>query len=557
MLLAWPVLLWGTVLVAFAGIGFNPTDEGFVQAAAWRLLNGDTPHADLIWSRPMGSAYLHLPELLLPTPMVLTARAIVLAEVVAYSLLLAVLVLDRQPLRWSAVEAAGVGASVLVNLHAAPLLTWYTIDGLLLVATGAVLLRSGMRRHRVALVAAAFLALGLAATVKQSFWPAPILALAWLVAASPGRRPRRIGEAAVAVVAAALPVAGYGTVVGLGGGLDEMARQLTAGPWPLGAELFGALGRPAVLGSVIAGGAALAALALLPWSPVPRLIVQVLMAAVVIGIVADGRLLNGGTWAIVLWWLVVGLAAAALVATRRVDWTALALIGLGWMVSMSHGGGPGVAAPNLVGGSLALFLLHRGVELPLSRPRPRRVTVTAAAMVVLALVTLPLSVIARTDAVHRDRPLSELTTDLGSVLPDLSGVRGTHATADYLHQLSSCVANHPATRVAVLPDNAAIYPMLELRNPFPVDWARPLGLPGARSAERLVAAASEVDAAGDYLVLFQTVHAGLLRTYRWLEPGETIAFDDVALGERLYSTFRGEPVECGPFIGFWSPAPAR
>jgi hypothetical protein len=203
-LIAWPVVLWLWVLIAFAGIGFNPTDDGFVNAVSWRILNGQVPHADFIWPRPTGSGYLHLPELLLPTPMVLTGRAIALAEVIGYALLLAVLVLDRPPTRWSLIEAIAVAASALANLNAFPLITSYTVDGLLFIALGAVLLRSALRRDSVPLVIAAFLALGVATVTKQSFWPAPLFGLAWLVAATPGWR-LRVRHGAMALVASGAP----------------------------------------------------------------------------------------------------------------------------------------------------------------------------------------------------------------------------------------------------------------------------------------------------------------------------------------------------------------
>ena len=63
--------------------------------------------------------------------------------------------------------------------------------------------------------------------------------------------------------------------------------------------------------------------------------------------------------------------------------------------------------------------------------------------------------------------------DLGQVAPALAGVRSGPAMLTYLTQLRDCVRAHPAGRVAVLPDNALVYPALGLRNPFPMDWLIP------------------------------------------------------------------------------------
>ncbi len=48
----------------FSAYGFNPTDEGFVLSATNRVWHGQVPHADFSSVRPLGYAYLHIPELL-------------------------------------------------------------------------------------------------------------------------------------------------------------------------------------------------------------------------------------------------------------------------------------------------------------------------------------------------------------------------------------------------------------------------------------------------------------------------------------------------------------
>ena len=49
----------------FSPYGFNPTDEGFVLSATNRVLHGQIPHVDFSSVRPLGYAYLHIPELLI------------------------------------------------------------------------------------------------------------------------------------------------------------------------------------------------------------------------------------------------------------------------------------------------------------------------------------------------------------------------------------------------------------------------------------------------------------------------------------------------------------
>src|SRR5688572_4522327 len=119
---AWPILIGVVIFAAFGRYGFNPTDEGFVNGVAYRVLNGEIPHRDFIWGRPVGSAYLHAPELLFPSPGLMTSRAVALAEIIAYSLLLAVLVVRRWHWQWSLAQIGIVVVSILVNLHTMPLM---------------------------------------------------------------------------------------------------------------------------------------------------------------------------------------------------------------------------------------------------------------------------------------------------------------------------------------------------------------------------------------------------------------------------------------------------
>lgn len=213
---AWPVGLLIVVAVAVLGDGFNPTDEGLIAATSQRLLDGQVPHLDFITPRTAASAYLHLPELWLPTPLFLTGRLVALAEVVLLSLLLAWLILDQAPWRWGLGASLGAAASTMINLNTIPLMPWYTTDGLLLASLGLVLLREGLRRDRDILLSLGFASLAVSAMAKQSFAPVVVIGMIWLVHGSaPAVRSRR---AVLATAAAAVPVALYSGWVALAGG---------------------------------------------------------------------------------------------------------------------------------------------------------------------------------------------------------------------------------------------------------------------------------------------------------------------------------------------------
>ena len=234
----------------------------------------------------------------------------------------------------------------------------------------------------------------------------------------------------------------------------------------------------------------------------------------------------------------------------RVPWRPLGLVLLGCMASLSWG----YDSPTLLGGTIALLtleLLARDVLLSPVRLQP--LLAAATAVVLVSGTGLWLSARHAADP-YRDRPLEELTAGLGAAAPALRGIRTTPSTHRYVQQIADCVERHPATSVAVLPDNAFAYPALGLRNPFPIDWPIPLELV-ADSRERLDAAADELAARGDYLVLFQTV------TDAQLADGAPVPdhisldapiVDPSGIAEGLRARLSGEPITCGSFVGVWA-----
>jgi hypothetical protein len=555
--LAWPVALGSLLLLGFGGDGFNPTDEGLVASASHRLLQGQIPHLDFVWPRPVGSAYLHILGLLSPTPLIMTGRLVGLATLIAYSLVLAWLILGRSPRRWGLAASAGVGASVMVNLHTFPLMPWYTIDGLLLMAAGFLVLRSGMERSHAIWVAIAFLLLGLATTTKQSFWPAPALGLVWLLARG---GPGVARHALLGTIAAAVPVGLYaaGVVVAGGGGL--MIQQLMSGQLVVGQELLRpfespmtaplAVGLPAMLALVrhasahlVLGGRGIRSILVAAARIGPAFVLTGLVAWIVV----HQRMALEGNWAILLFWVALVYMTTSLFLTRRTDSTGILLLAVAWMTTLSWG----VIAPSLVAGSLALYVVHRVSDYRAAAPSTRtRPGWSAAAATALLLVVVPTFVTARVEHVYRDAPRAALTQDLGRIHHNLAGIRTNHQTAAYIRGIADCVADHPARWVAVLPDNPALYPVFGWENPLPIDFLYPPDYQGSEG--RITAAAQRLDRSGDYLVLFQTVRVDALARDA-AEVAGTFAYDPGLQDEVAAALTTGRPVDCGVAVGLWAP----
>jgi hypothetical protein len=574
------VLLIALGVLAVAGpLGFNPTDDAFLLGAAQRVLDGQIPHAQFISPRPLGSAVLHLPDLLVPGPTLMVSRGIAALELTLATVVLASLSRRTPPWRWGTGWVMAVAAATMVNLHLFPLTVWHTIDGVLLVACSWAALRRGLAAPAPSAGAGAdprgwrvvgLLLAGAAITVKQSFAPALVVAGIWTLWAAwrDGRLTwRRVVGDGLLVGLAGLA---YALVLVRGGALEVALGQLLSAESVWGNDLFvGVWSIDGAAQFLTLGGLSAAALAALLrlgserqgppgapacWQFVAAAVAGLLTALVVWVPIGWGELALDGAWSRVLWWIGAAVALAAVVAGRR-PWALGAALLLGWMVSLSWG----YAWPSFVAGSIGIATAAeawRGVPSDALRslvPDARHALAGATAGVVVLAVVGGAWVTQRRAVVYRDQSADQLTADLGEIDPDLWGIRSNPAVADHLRSIKDCVADYPASRVAVIPDDAAIGALLELDDPLISDWLFPVEMGGQE--DRLLAAAEELD--GDVLVLatvepVHTLWAADIPSRATVDDVPFSYVDD--LSAKVLDAVDGERIACGPFVGVWSPA---
>lgn len=554
--LAWPPALAAAIYLAFGRLGFFPSDEGLVLSYTYRLLHGQVPHRDFISPRPLGSALIHLIDFAIPGPLFEVSRVIALGEFVAYTIAFAWLIYEVAPWRWNLAMVAGAMAATLVDMNRFPLMAWYTVDGLLLVGAGLLLVRSGARRGSWTTIAAAFVVLGFAGLTKQSF--APAVALGWL-ALWPRLRSlslgRRLKDVVMTGAYAAAPVVIYVAAIAAAGGFRAMRAQLLGAPLVYGQSLFlypwlpdhdlGALIVLVVISALCA--AAVGFRSKLPaWGH--ALSASALTATVVWVTLSDQLGMRGEEWGIRLFYMAAAFAIVLSITRRSLDVVGVILVVVGWMVSLSYS----FFYPDLAAGCIAVYLVHRswsGATLPsvsVARAAP-----ATAALVILAITAVAFSVTREQD-VYLDKPAQQLKATLSSVSPAFGDIRTNDQTANYLAQMSECVKQYPAKYVAILPENAGMYPALGLSNPFPIDWIWPLDVHGSES--RIVATTDWLNQHGDYLVLFQTVDAPqvLAGTLTPARPDSAIyAFSPIP--QEIYSRLDGSRSTCGTFLVVYSP----
>lgn len=571
------VALWASFTVAaityaiyVSPIGFNATDDGFILSQSARLLNGEVPHLDFVSPRPVGSALIHMPTLLLPGSTLMISRWVVLIEMGVASIA-QVLILVRVfgfPKASYWVACIAVGAFV-INLHSFPLMAWHTIDGVLLVSVGALIVLLGSRNASQRAVMLGALIAGVSVVTKQSFAPVVLLIPAFSIGLAPsGLR----AKALVASWAVALPSLAYLAWCWLSG---ADVKQLLAGGQTPGLRSMIVADRRALLVAVLFLIAPLLAVfsprglfmrwihgrsGLLALSATQVILVVWLLLAL-----KRNGLVLGGQWSWTAMWLAIASLAVvtALSGPRMIPAVAIPIIGV--MASLSWG----YAQPSLVAGSMAVLVGMASVGVWAETIRHfRSNTVTQLSFMALPFVrffavalfcaALLISYGVRTRIVYRDLPSHAQISDLGQTSNNLSMVTSNPQMAEVLRQVRACLAAYPTERMAVVPDGAIIPRLFGKTNPLPVDWWYPAELVTGRESTLAAAQQSTLDPRG-HLVLFQTFNMGGIAgtDLAIAEPGTGIFDYPGGLATELFTTIPGEMVVCGSFLGRYQAAVER
>ncbi|MEZ4830095.1 MAG: hypothetical protein R3C61_28000 [Bacteroidia bacterium] len=157
--------------LAFGMYGFCDTDQGFIQALSWRVVNGQIPFRDFISVRPPLSIYLHaLPMLIFP------AQWVVLVERAIFYLMISLSVfwMTRSLERYFDFKEIGLSPEAfafiafICSVHNFPPMPWHTVDGIFFASWGVNLI---CRKTSAAGLLGGIALLTCAALCKQAFYP--------------------------------------------------------------------------------------------------------------------------------------------------------------------------------------------------------------------------------------------------------------------------------------------------------------------------------------------------------------------------------------------------
>jgi hypothetical protein len=513
---------------------FSPTDDGFVLAQSWRILNGEIPHLDFTTPRPAGSALLHLPAMFFPFGTFAVSRLIVSFQLVVIAWL-SVDLLMKGTRPWAKIPYFLVVFALNVGVF--PIMAWHTIDGIFLAVVSMWLIQRA--RPTTALYSMAWALSGFAVLVKQGFIVVPILVA---ILAAGMKRWNALNWAWVALV----PILFYAlwtwqTPNGVG-------SQLSSGSireyfLPLLLMLENAVTWP----GWISLGFLLASVGMSVFFGEKRPMWRELSGAVatlpilIMAITSSFSLTGGHSLSAYLAFLL----ASVLVFRDRGPWlTYLCFAILAYGVSMSWG----VPSPYLLTGTLSL-----GVFLAIAKQSPEGPSAKVArfsAVWFLAFVSIFSLSWSSLNYGYRER-VQEVPMSTTHV-PGFALIRMNDSTAAYLQQVDRCIRQYRPDTMAVWPDGAAMYPGFRIRNPLALDWPL-LGERSGDFSQRINANISEINSStASSLVMIQSFPLDALPTLRVEDvasPGPSFHYSGE--DELLLEQFNGEFVRCGSLAGWW------
>jgi hypothetical protein len=540
-LLATAIVLVVVAIYGLAGIpsteGFNPSDDGVVLAQAYRLLNGEIPHRDFISIRPAGSAVMHLVHFHSPLPLELSARWMVLLEFLIYSIMLTLILTGSwfKGLRRDSHILLVTGSVVvmfILNQNFYNLFPWTTIDSLFWFSIALyawyrlkIHARGGHLKWQILIL----WAVACSALCRQTFaLPGGLLAirmLLWEVR----RTERPWGRTVVSVVPAFLigflPVWIYAGALTVTGSWAEFFQQMTGRTeiWETGIAKFAHTfwNSPLLVLFGLAAGTGLLKrwgtesgrdtywidLAILVQKSI-SFIVKIILLFVVF-LKPDMLFAVSFTF---FWILVLDIFLLYLHDSWLPRWIrpAFWILLVAWTSAISLGDNAPVFTLGWVAGTGILLQIKDFWNRIYRNVRPYQLI--AAGLFIPALLVLSMVVQKRVN--YRDLPGRQLTADGGKIFPGLTGIRISEEMSDYLSEIRRLYDHFgaPVGRFAVWPNNALIYPLLNSRNPFLLDWMQQAEFAG--NEKRVMESTRQILSGRDLVILVEKSNAKWLATRR-------------------------------------------
>ncbi len=453
----------------FSWIGFNPTDDGFILSNSTRLINGEVPHRDFISLRPVGSAILHTPEVLIGGEHTrILARFVVCLELAIAAWCWVLIAMHFFQRKWPAWVMPALGLIVFCISSFYSLLKdpWHTTDGYFFISLGFYFCLRSSSSGRFA----GYLLLGLAYLCKQSFILVGPLSL---IVLGDWRKIRFW-------IAYAVPGIVYLLWMVLTGALDDMIIQFTGQTGIVQIGVLSYLGNLYFWNGVVMG--LVISLLFIADVKIPpifsgrnrRALISIVVVAAIVSfsVYLKGIFTKHDISFCLFGCLSVFTIYQMKFGSSQISLWRLSALGLilAWSVSISLGGNfPGRGTGELF---LILLLVFVDAFIAHEKASTRYEWVPSAIFIVTAMTISGVFFYARRNLTYRDMPASALKLDLGDVMHGGKGVKTNERTYAFLADLNKAVELTGAEPYCIIPDLAAYWVCSPQPNPLPIDWVQ-------------------------------------------------------------------------------------
>jgi len=486
-------------LYAIVGIpsteGFNPSDDGVILAQSYRILNGEIPHRDFISIRPAGSAIMHLVHFVSPLPLELSARWLTLIEYLIYSILVTLLLAGSwfkglSRFQFGLLISGSVMVMFILNQNFYNLFPWTTIDSLFwfsLALYGWYRLKNLPEGSHLGWQALILFAVTCSLLCRQTFvLPGGLLVIRmiiWEIRNQDRHWLKVVYGLLPAILIGLIPGWIYLGVLTASDSWSDFFQQMT-GRTEFWATAVGGFWHafwhsPVLILYVVAFFSGLIKI----WNTeagkdtywIDFFIMGEKAVSLVLKVILVFVVFFKPDWLFAIsyaffWILVLDIFLIYLhdFQLPRWIWPVFWILLASWTSAISLGDNAPVFTLGWLAGTAILLQVKDYRNRFYRKPGFYKLAFTTL-MIPLLLV---LSLVVQTRVNYRDLPARQLTRDGSAIFKGLRGIKISEGMSDYLAEISRIYkeSGSPKGRFAVWPNDALIYPLLDSRNPFLLDW---------------------------------------------------------------------------------------
>jgi len=478
------LILIGLVMTAlyklnyFGQEGFSPTDDGVILAQSFRILQGQIPHLDFIALKPCLSGYIHTIHFYAGLPLMDSCRLFVFFQYCCISFLWTRFFLKTLAVQYHLWQFYIIAFTVtFLNINHSFLFPWTTTDALWLVSFCLIFIEKAKQKNTNTSALPYWLVsifiLSLSALCRQSFIFLPILLFIYLV----WKNAFRFNQLAFLFFAAAFPFLIYAAYLFKHHAFHAFFYQI------VGRTEFFDTGVLRLVKSFLKDKLILFYFLSIVFYIFTRLkgklfhryarLISLFYLLVSVGYAFIFSLQND-PMLMVYPWALFCLICNTLLVNQLSDnkikdiFPLIVILVTAWVVSISMG----VNSPVYLVGVLfiaclltTIFTVKGNFEFKTIKNQYKTIFISVCCLLVVC------SFIGQKRYNYQDRPSRELKYALAKLIPEFGQTVTNENTFHYYEDLLETMKTIPNdASVVFLPNNAALYPLLNRPNPFPVDW---------------------------------------------------------------------------------------